>query len=137
MLLLFIVYWRSIKMDKGDILYCIKEVGHIFHSNYIGNTRVEPGYDEYIVDYEVGKSYVVSCDWDSCVTIWRPIKDAVELGLSPNAKTDNIPFYYKDVEFYKSSNPERMDLWDYFVTEEEYKNMKRIEIIDKVLDGTE
>jgi ABC-type ATPase with predicted acetyltransferase domain len=123
-------------MDKGDILYCIKEVGHILHLNYIGNTRVEPGYDEYEVDFEVGKSYVISIDWGYCVTIWKPIKDSVKLGLSPNAKADNIPFYYKDVDIYKSYNPKRMSLWDYFVTEEEYKNIKRTEIIDRMLNDT-
>lgn len=122
-------------MDKGDILICIKEVGRDVTFHYRGNTYDEDGYNEYIVYYEKGGKYEVDCDywddrWDSSpiITIKRPIKDAVELGLRPGAWATSV--FNLDRE-YKGGY--KMHLWDYFVKEEEWKNQKRMELIDKML----
>jgi len=115
-------------MDKGDKLYCIKEFGRTVTMNYVGNTRIDPGVDEYWIDYYKGEFYEINAVYpeSNLVTVWRPFRDAVKLGLPHNAKSDG-KFYYdgRETEYV-------MNLWDYFVTEEEYKNMKRTKLIDEM-----
>ena len=114
-------------MEKGDILYCIKEVGRTVHLNYVGNTRLEEGYDEYWIFYENNKPYRVHSVWEDQVSIWRPMKDAIKLGLPSGSEADTVFYYTENDGGYK------MNLWDYFVTEEEYKNQTRFKKLKEIL----